>query len=167
MIPPLRSVRTAAVHQDLLESGSAIGNDYLRSFLQLAGKVSALDVARSEALRSRLWEEVNQFFGRYDLLITPATHTAAFPVEKLFPEEVAGKRIASTVEAAYLNYAITMTGLPAISVPCGFTTSGLPVGLQVVGRWRGDADLLGAAMAFEEAAPWAHLRPRIADQPAG
>jgi Asp-tRNA(Asn)/Glu-tRNA(Gln) amidotransferase A subunit family amidase len=54
---------------------------------------------------------------------------------------------------------VTVLGLPAISVPCGFTRDGLPVGLQIVGRWRDEATVLRAAAAFEAAAPWARRRP--------
>ena len=60
-----------------------------------------------------------------------------------------------------LTYGITVTGLPAISVPCGFTRSGLPVGLQIVGRRRQEAAVLRAAAAFEAAAPWAGRLPPV------
>jgi len=63
------------------------------------------------------------------------------------------------IEWALLTYAFTVVGLPAISVPCGFTRAGLPVGLQIVGGWRAETTVLRAAAAFEAAAPWAHLRP--------
>ena len=66
------------------------------------------------------------------------------------------------METTILTYYISMTGLPAISVPAGMTGSGLPVGLQIVGGWRQDGLLLRAAAAFERAAPWAHRRPPIA-----
>jgi Asp-tRNA(Asn)/Glu-tRNA(Gln) amidotransferase A subunit family amidase len=58
-----------------------------------------------------------------------------------------------------LTYAFTVVGLPAISVPAGFTRDGLPVGLQIVGRWRDEASVLRAAAAFEAAQPWADRRP--------
>ncbi|NQT05703.1 MAG: amidase, partial [Dehalococcoidia bacterium] len=60
---------------------------------------------------------------------------------------------------AMLTYAITMTGHPAVSVPCGWTEKGLPVGLQIVGRHHGETALLKAAAAYEQAAPWADKRP--------
>ena len=62
----------------------------------------------------------------------------------------------------FLTYAITLTGLPAISVPGGFTKDGLPVGLQIVGRRRQEAAVLAAAAAFERAAPWADRVPPVA-----
>ena len=63
------------------------------------------------------------------------------------------------IQWAFLTYGITLTGLPAISVPCGFTANGLPVGVQIVGRRRGEAPVLQAAAAFEAAAPWAGRVP--------
>ncbi|MBI3635695.1 MAG: amidase, partial [Candidatus Rokubacteria bacterium] len=63
------------------------------------------------------------------------------------------------IEWVLPTYAFTILGVPAISVPCGFTKSGLPVGLQIAGRWRDEATVLRAAAAFEAAAPWAHRRP--------
>jgi Asp-tRNA(Asn)/Glu-tRNA(Gln) amidotransferase A subunit family amidase len=63
------------------------------------------------------------------------------------------------IQWALLTYAFTVINAPAISVPCGFTRDGLPVGLQIAGRWRDEVGVLRAAAAFEQAQPWAHLRP--------
>jgi aspartyl-tRNA(Asn)/glutamyl-tRNA(Gln) amidotransferase subunit A len=57
------------------------------------------------------------------------------------------------------NYPINITGLPEANVPCGFSSAGLPVGLQIIGRWHDDATVLRASAAFEELAPWADKRP--------
>jgi amidase len=94
-----------------------------------------------------------------DLLILPTTSVPPFPVEQPYPTEINGKRLETYIQWAYLTYGITLTGLPAISVPCGFTKSGLPVGLQIVGRRRQEAAVLRAAAAFEAAAPWADRIP--------
>ena len=60
----------------------------------------------------------------------------------------------------YLNF-FNLTGHPAVSVPCGWNDDGLPLGLQIVGRWYEDATVLRAAAALEEARPWAHRRPAV------
>jgi len=69
--------------------------------------------------------------------------------------------VANYISWVMLTYAFTVVGLPAISIPCGFTRDGLPVGLQLAGRWRDEATVLRAAAAFESAAPWADRRPPV------
>src|SRR3989442_13920812 len=75
--------------------------------------------------------------------------------------EIGGKHLDDYTQWFFLTYAISLTGLPVISVPCGFTTAGLPVGLQIVGRRRAETAVLRAAAAFEAAAPWADRRPPV------
>jgi amidase len=84
-----------------------------------------------------------------------------FPVEQPYPTEINGKPLENYTQWFFLTYGITLTGLPAISVPCGFTRSGLPVGLQIVGRRQQEAAVLRAAAAFERAAPWADRIPPV------
>jgi amidase len=122
---------------------------------------SARDVAHSEVLRSALWQRVREFMASHDLLVLPTVAVPPFPVEQPYPTEINGKTLDDYTEWFYLTYGITLTGLPAISVPCGFTESGLPVGLQLVGRRRQDAAVLTAAAALEAAAPWAHRLPPV------
>jgi len=82
-------------------------------------------------------------------------------VEQPYPTEINGRLFDHYTQWFYLTYAITLTGLPAISVPCGFTRSGLPVGLQIVGRRRQEAAVLRAAAAFEAAAAWTGCLPPV------
>ena len=98
---------------------------------------------------------------RYQVLLCPSTLTAAFPKEIERVSEVDGVPLDDPLEASLATYAISTTGLPAISVPCGFTTGDLPVGLQIVGRWRRESDVLRAAAAFEDAYPLHQRRPPI------
>ena len=120
-------------------------------------------IARGEKLRTVLWHRVRDFMQTRDLLILPTTAVAPFPVEQPYPTEINGKPLDHYIQWAYLTYAITLTGLPVISIPCGFTRSGLPVGLQIVGRRRQEAAVLRAAAAFEAARPWAHRIPPVVD----
>ena len=96
-----------------------------------------------------------------DLLVLPTVAVPPFPVEQPYPTEINGKPLDNYTQWFSLTYGITLTGLPAISVPCGFTRSGLPVGLQIVGRRRQEAAVLRAAAAFEAAAPWAARLPPV------
>ena len=89
-----------------------------------------------------------------DLLVLPTVVAPPFPVEQPYLTEINGRPLDHYFQWFSLTYGITLTGLPAISVPCGFTRSGLPVGLQIVGRRRQEAAVLRAAAAFEAAAPW-------------
>jgi amidase len=118
-------------------------------------------IGRGEKLRSALWQRVRAFMETRELLILPTTAVPPFPVEEPYPTAINRKPLDHYIQWAYLTYAITLTGLPAISIPCGLTRSGLPVGLQIVGRRRQDAAVLRAAAAFEAARPWAHLRPPV------
>jgi amidase len=119
------------------------------------------EIGRGEKLRTILWQRVRTFFERYDLLILPTVAVSPFPVEQPYPTEINGQSLANYTQWFFLTYAISLTGLPAISVPCGFTRDGLPVGLQLVGRRRQDAAVLRAAAAFERAAPWADQIPPV------
>jgi amidase len=121
--------------------------------------LTAEAIGRAETLRGELWQRVRAFMEARDLLILPTTAVPPFPVELPYPTEINGKPLDNYTQWFFLTYGITLTGLPALSVPCGFTRSGLPVGLQIVGRRRQEAAVLRAAAAFEAAAPWADKIP--------
>jgi len=124
-------------------------------------KLSPEDIARAEVLRTTLWHRVRAFMETRELLLLPTVAVPPFPVEQPYPTEINGKPLDNYTQWFFLTYGITVTGLPVISVPCGFTKSGLPVGLQIVGRRRQEAMVLRAAAAFEAAAPWADKIPPI------
>ena len=117
------------------------------------------EIGRGEALRTTLWHRVRNFMESRDLLLLPTVAVPPFPVEQPYPTEINGKPLDHYTHWFFLTYGITLIGLPVISVPCGFTRSGLPVGLQIVGRRRQEAAVLRAAAAFEAARPWAGHRP--------
>ncbi|MBI1726519.1 MAG: amidase [Candidatus Rokubacteria bacterium] len=123
--------------------------------------LSPEEIGRAEVLRTTLWHRVRAFMETRELLILPTVAVPPFPVEQPYPTEINGKPLANYTQWFFLTYGITVTGLPVISVPCGFTRSGLPVGLQIVGRRRQEAMVLRAAAAFEAAAPWADKIPPV------
>ncbi|CAI8047331.1 Putative amidase AF_1954 [Geodia barretti] len=104
-------------------------------------------------------EQMRQLFERYDLLLSPTLPCAAFDVGHDTPPGLGARNIVSWV---YYTYPFNLTGQPAASIPAGFTASGLPVGLQMVAGINREVDILRAAAAFEEAAPWADRRPPLA-----
>ena len=124
-------------------------------------------IGRAEILRTQLWHRVRAFMETHDLLILPTVAVSPFPVELPYPTEINGKALENYTQWFFLTYGITLTGLPAISVPCGFTRSGLPVGLQIVGGRRQEAAVLRAAAAFEAAAPWQDRIPPTVAAAAG
>ena len=89
----------------------------------------------------------------YDLFLTPSLPITAFEVGDKHPEEINGEP-ASQLSWAAFSYPFNLTGHPAASIPCGFDGEGLPVGLQIIGRWRDDLTVLRASLAFEQIAPW-------------
>jgi amidase len=124
--------------------------------------LTATQWGKAEMARTALWHRVRTFFERYDLLLTPTVAVLPFPIEWDYPPEIHGHRVETYIDWFLLTYAITVTGLPAISVPAGWTADGLPVGLQIVGRRWGEAAVLRAAAALEAARPWAGRRPPLA-----
>jgi amidase len=125
-------------------------------------KLSGSDVARAEANRTQLYHRVREFMERYEFLILPVSQVAPFPVEIDWVREINGVKMETYIDWMATCYAITLTGLPAVSVPCGFTNDGLPVGLQIVGRRERDFDVLQLALAFEQATRFGKTRPSIA-----
>jgi Asp-tRNA(Asn)/Glu-tRNA(Gln) amidotransferase A subunit family amidase len=124
-------------------------------------KLTMADIGNAEKARTALYQRVRTFFETYDLLLLPTTPTPPYSAHGSYPTEVAGRTITTPYELLLLTYAFNLTGQPAISVPAGWTDDGLPIGLQIVGRWRADAHVLRAAAAYEAAAPWVHRRPPL------
>jgi aspartyl-tRNA(Asn)/glutamyl-tRNA(Gln) amidotransferase subunit A len=123
-------------------------------------RLSAVDVARALFQRQELWAQVHRFFQRYDLLITPTISIPPFAAGAPAPTEVAGRPVSRRGWTAF-TYPFNLTGNPAITLPCGWTAEGLPIGLQFVGRRLEDDLVLRAAAAFEAMAPWADKRPAL------
>jgi amidase len=113
-------------------------------------KLTVEQIARAEAQRIAMTERTLAFFETYDLLLAPATIVPPFPVENRYVAECAGKKFDNYVEWLGIVYAITLVCCPALSLPCGFTASGLPVGLQMVAAPRGEAQLLAGARLLED-----------------
>jgi amidase len=119
------------------------------------------EVERAHAEQAALERRVDAFFARYDFLLLPVVQVAPFPVEVEWVREIAGEPMHTYVDWMATCYAVSCTGLPAISVPCGFTTEGLPIGLQIVGPRGRDRAVLELAHAFEQRTRCAERRPTI------
>ncbi|MCA1397333.1 amidase family protein [Bradyrhizobium sp. BRP56] len=113
-------------------------------------KLTVEKLERAEAQRVAMTARALEFFDKYDLLLAPATIVAPFPVENRYVAECDGKKFDNYVEWLGIVYAITLACCPALSLPCGFTASGLPVGLQMVAKPRAEAQLLAGAKVLED-----------------
>ncbi len=122
---------------------------------------SAEDVARAEVLRSALFHRMRIFLEKYDFLVCPVNQLPPYPVEVEWPHEIAGTKMGNYLDWMKSCYYITITSHPAISVPASFTPEGLPVGIQIVGRYRDDFGVLQLAHAFESATETWKRRPAL------
>ncbi len=113
-------------------------------------KLTGEDIARAEHQRTAMFHRTLEFFETYDLLITPATIVPPYPVEQRYVEECNGQTFSNYVEWLAIAYAITNVTCPAVAIPAGLTEDELPVGLQVVGPPRGDAQALAGARYVEQ-----------------
>jgi amidase len=117
-------------------------------------------VARATALRTQLYQRMRAFLEKYDFLVCPVNQLPPYSVDVEWPREIAGTKLANYLDWMKSCYYITVTSHPAISVPAGFTPDGLPVGLQIVGRYRDDFGVLQLAHAFErETRVWKRRPP--------
>jgi amidase len=130
-------------HRDLLKP-EVIWN------VEKGARITMEDLERAEAQRVALAQRMLAFFDTYDLLLTPATVVAPYPIENRYVTEVNGHKFSNYVEWLAIAYAITVACCPAMSLPCGFTRENLPVGLQIVAPPRGEARILAAARQLEE-----------------
>jgi amidase len=126
--------------------------------------LDALTVAAAEAARTELYHRVRAFMERHDFLVLPTSQVPPFSVDQRWVTEIDGVEQRTYIDWMASCYAITVTGLPAISVPAGFTPDGLPVGVQIVGRHHADLQVLRMAAAFEQATQVGRRRPPILDQ---
>lgn len=126
--------------------------------------LSGADIGRAYDLRSALYQRVQDFFEKFDFLLAPVSQVPPFPADTEYPTEIDGVAMTTYIEWMRTCSRITVTSHPAISVPAGFTSDGLPVGLQIIGRARDDFSVLQLAHAFEQSTNYWQQRPAIVNQ---
>jgi amidase len=129
--------------------------------IECGRKLTGADLSRAEQARTGLYHRLRQFMMRHEFVVLPVTQVAPFPIEWEYPQDIDGTPMETYLDWMKSCYYITATGHPAISLPCGFTPDGLPVGLQIVGRHRDDFGVLQLAYAFQEATGFNSRRPDL------
>ena len=123
--------------------------------------LTGADIAKAEGARTALFQRVQEFLRKREFLILPVSQVPPFPIETEWVGEIEGVEMETYIDWMKSCYYISAIGLPAVSVPCGFTPDGLPVGLQIVGRQNADFEVLQLAHAFEKATQTWRQHPNV------
>jgi aspartyl-tRNA(Asn)/glutamyl-tRNA(Gln) amidotransferase subunit A len=153
---------SSAYHDRGLQRGAtAAMADDVRTLVEIGRLVSASDYLKAEQLRALLIEDFKAVFERVDVVLTPASPVTAW--QRGQTSVVTGGMEESPLAASWrLTYPFNLTGLPALSLPCGFDSRGLPVGLQIAGKPFDEATVLRVAQAYEDVHRWNVVRPQMA-----
>jgi amidase len=135
--------------------------DEIKFEVAQAERFSGADVGRAMARQARLYEESRAFFERFDYFVLPTTQVLPFDINTHYPTSVAGVAMSDYVDWMRSCWYVSLMANPAISVPAGFSETGLPVGLQIVGRHRDDWSVLQMGHAFEQATHHGNRRPAL------
>ncbi len=144
----------AAVHRERIREHPEMFGDDIRRRLQDGAKTTSTEYILARRTQAEIRKRFERFFESYDFLLTPTTPIAAPTIEGHDAVEQAARLTRFTAP-------FNLAGLPALSLPCGFTKEGLPIGLQIVARAWGDAKVLNAGHAFEGATEWHKRLPTL------
>jgi amidase len=130
--------------------------------IEEGAKLTGPQVGRAEVKRTELYHRVRKFMEQYAFFAAPVVQVPPFDVNQPYVTQINGEKMQTYLDWMRSCYWVTATGLPAISVPCGFTREGLPVGLQIVGRHQDDFGVLQLAYAFQQRTQHWKRRPPLA-----
>jgi len=147
---------------ELIETKRALMKDTVVWNIEQGLKLDAARITNANVLRSNVYHTLRTFLERYEFLVLPTVQVPPFSVDQPYVTEIDGVKLGNYLEWMKSNYLFSATTHPAISVPAGFTGEGLPVGLQIVGRYRDDFGVLQLAHAFEGATEMWKRRPALA-----
>ena len=145
----LRCVNYLASHKTRYEKHRNILSKNIIANVEAGQKMSLSDVSIAETQWRKIYRDFEVFFEDIDLLIVPGNATTAFLIEDGIPGLINGKKMENYMDASLIRSALTLTGHPVLALPCGYDCFGLPFGLQLVGKRRGDIELLEISMALE------------------
>jgi amidase len=146
----LRAWGYASKFGDLVQNHPALVKETVLWEVERGSKLTGADITRAVCLRTQAWHSMRRFLDQYECFILPTTQVPPFAVDQPYVAEIEGVRMHSYIDWMKSCYWISIVENPAISVPCGFTQEGLPVGLQIVGRHRDEWTILQVAYAFEQ-----------------
>jgi amidase len=132
------------------------------SEIESGARLSGSDIAKAMMRHGELMDRTRRFQEKYAFLLCAVNQLPPFDATIEWPREIAGAKMANYIAWMKSAYWITVTFCPAMSVPAGFTSDGLPVGIQIVGRYRDDLGTLELAHAFEQATGFGRKRPALA-----
>ena len=135
----------------------------LQQNIEVGRQLHIDEVYRAQRARTVIFRNMYQLLLEFDVLACPVVGLVPGPVEEEYPKEIDGKVLTDYIEWLDFSYLSTATGLPSISVPAGFSDQGMPIGLQLIGRPRGEAELLAAARVVERAVggPFGPIDPNV------
>lgn len=122
-----------------------------RANYEMGAAMSLKDSAWAQTEQTRILKRFQEVYADYDLVLSPTTPVSPFPWTSLYADTINGEKQENYYRWLALTYVITLTTHPALSLPCGLDHHGMPFGLQVVGPFRGDHEVLGASYAMEQA----------------
>lgn len=154
-----RAYRFAMKFGPLIDRSPELVKDTIHWNVNEGRKLTAQDLARANELRTQIFERMTEFMSVYDFLLCPTVQTPPFDVEVPYLESINGVQFETYVDWMKSCYLITVTGLPALSLPAGFTDNGLPVGLQLVGGYHADRAVLDFAQEVETILQFASHAP--------
>ena len=158
----MRALVMAASRADMLKTHRHLLKDTLIWNIEQGLRLTAAEIGDAEIKRAALFDRVRRFMETYEFIIFPVSQRPPFDVSQPYPTEIDGVPMETYIDWMRSCYYVTATGNPAISVPCGFTQDGLPVGIQIVGRHRSEFSVIQLAYAFQEATSAWRQRPPIA-----
>ncbi len=161
----LRAWQFAATHQERLAEYRHLYKDTIIWNIEAGLKLSGADVARAEKLRTALFLQVEEFMQDYDYLLLPVSQVLPFDINTEYPTHISGVEMDTYIDWMKSCYYISAIGLPAISIPAGFSPEGLPIGIQLVGRHHDELGLLKLANLFENTTQCWRRRPPVTDIP--
>ena len=148
---------------DLLATQGGQLNDYIHWHVEEGRKLTGPYLSRIEAKRTALFQRLCAFHGEYDFFVLPVNQVLPFDVNVHYPTEISGVKMENYLAWMKSAYYLSVAGNPAISVPCAFSSGGLPIGMQIVGRHHDDWGVLELAYAFEQATRIGNRRPPIVE----